>query len=177
MNERDKGFNGHGCFLRLRGRGRLLALLETLVLLTRLDIAPNGRFVPDTRDWPTFWAPLHQLAIRQIDRALDALHAAWQDYIRSRFDRTLRREYCLRYFSLLDLVLATRSERRDSCSWKHALRAVVGFECFGLTAPALGTQVLAACNMTKTLGLSGNHAYVLWPRTGSEPPVSGERLW
>jgi len=148
MNERDKGFNGHRCLLRLRGRGRLLALLEAPVLLTRLDIAPDGRFVPQTSDWPTFWAPVHQLANRQIDRALAALHAAWQDYIRSCFDRSLQRDYCFRYFSLLDLVLATHSEGQDSCSWKHALRAVVGFECFGLRAPALGTQVLAAGTTT-----------------------------
>jgi len=148
MNERGKGFNGHRCLLRLRGRGRLLALLEAPILVTSLDIAPDGRFVPETRDWPTFWAPVHQLANRQIDRALDALHAAWQDYIRSCFDWTLQREYCFRYFSLLDLVLATRSEGQDSCSWKHALRAVVGFECFGLRAPALDTQVLAAGTTT-----------------------------
>jgi hypothetical protein len=96
MNERGKDFNGHRCLLRLRGRGRLLALLEAPILVTSLDIAPDGRFVPETRDWPTFWAPVHQLANRQIDRALDALHAAWQDYIRSCFDRTLQREYCFR---------------------------------------------------------------------------------
>ena len=148
MNERDKGFNGHRCLLRLRGRGRLLALLEAPILVTSLDIAPDGRFVPETCDWPTFWAPVHQLVNRQIDRAVSALHVAWQDYIRSRFDRSLQREYCFRYFSLVDLVLATRSERQDSCSWKHALRAVVGFECFGLRAPALGTQVLAAGTTT-----------------------------
>ena len=148
MNERDKDFNGHKCLLRLRGRGRLVALLEALILVTSLDIAPDGRFVPQTCDWPTFWAPAHQLANREIDRALDALHAAWHDYIRSSFDRTLQREYCFRYFTLLDLVLATGSEGQDSCSWKHALRAVVGFECFGLRVPALGTQVLAAGTTT-----------------------------
>jgi hypothetical protein len=148
MNERDKGFNGHRCLLRLRGRGRLLALLEAPILVTSLDIAPDGRFVPQTCEWATFWAPVHQLANRQIDRALAALHAAWQDYIRSCFDWMLQREYCFRYFSLLDLMLATRSERQDSCSWKHALQAVVGFECFGLRAPSLGAQVLAAGTTT-----------------------------
>jgi len=145
MNERGNGFNRHRCLLRLRGRGRLLALLEAPVLLTRLDVASDGRLVPETQDWETFWAPVRQLANRQIDRALDALHAAWQNYIRSGFDRSLQREYCLRYFNLLDLVLATE---QDSCAWKHALRAVVGFECFGLKALALGPQVLAAGTTT-----------------------------
>lgn len=129
MNERGKGFNEHRNLLRLRGRGRLLALLEAPILVTSLDIAPDGRFIPETQDWETFWAPVRQLAKRQIDGALNALHAAWQDYIRSCFDRSLQREYCFRYFSLLDLVLATE---QGSCAWRHALRAVVGFECFGL---------------------------------------------
>jgi hypothetical protein len=145
MNERGKDFKGHRNLLRLRGRGRLLALLEDPVLLARLDVASDGRLVPETCDWPTFWAPVHQLADPQLDRALDALHAAWQDYIRSSFDRSLQREYCFRYFRLLDLVLATE---QDSCAWRHALRAVVGFECFGLRAPALGSQVLAAGTTT-----------------------------
>jgi len=148
MNERGKGFNEHRSLLRLRGRGRLLSLLEAPVLLTRLDIASDGRLVPETQDWETFWAPVRQLAKRQIDRALDALHAAWQDYIRSGFDRSLQREYCFRYFSLLDLVLAMRGQKQHSSPWEHALRAVVGFECFGLKAPALGSQVLAAGTAT-----------------------------
>ncbi len=148
LNERDKGFNGHRCLLRLGGRGRLLALLEVPILVTSLDIAPDGRFVPETRDWPTFWAPVHQLVNPQIDRAVSALHAAWQDYIRSRFDRSLQREYCFRYFRLLDLVMSMRSGGQHSRSWKHTLRAVVGFECFGLRAPAFGRQVLAAGTTT-----------------------------
>jgi hypothetical protein len=123
-------------------------LLEAPILLTRLDIAPDGRFVPETRDWPTFWAPVHQLINGQSDRALAALHAAWQDYIRSCFDRSLQREYCFRYFRLLDLVLAMRGEEQNSCSWKHALRTVVGFECFRLRAPVLGPQTLAAGTAT-----------------------------
>jgi len=148
--------------LRLRGRGRLLSLLERPVLLTGLNVAPDGRFVPETQDWESFWAPARELANRQIDHALERLHAAWQDYIRSRFDRSLQREYCFRYFSLLDIVLATPAGKRNSRSWKRALRAVVGFECFGIRAPTLGPNALAAGTTT-----ARNPCYLLaklrWP--------------
>ena len=36
---------------------------------------------------------------------------------------------------------------------------------------------LAACDMTKAMGLTGNYAYVLWPRESGEPQLGGERLW
>lgn len=144
--EREKSGFQHPrrSLLRLRGRGRLLALLEAPILVTSLDIAPDGRFVLETRDWPTFWAPVRQLANRQIDGAINALHAAWQDYIRSGFDRSLQREYSFQYFSLLDLLLSVRRDEQHSSSWNHALRTVVGFECFGLRARQVGAQVLAA---------------------------------
>jgi len=142
------GFNGHRNLLRVLGRGRLLSLLETPVLLTRLDVVPDGRFVPETRNWATFWEPVHQLANAQVDGALDSLHAAWRDYIRSRFHRSLQREYCFRYFSLLDLVLSAGGHGQHSSSWQRALRVVVSFECFGLRAPALGEEILAAGTTT-----------------------------
>jgi hypothetical protein len=123
-------------------------LFEQPILLARLNIAPDGRFVPKTQDWESFWVPARELANPQIDHALERLHAAWQDYIRSRFDRSLQREYCFRYFSLLDLVLATPAGKRNSRSWSRALRAVVGFECFGIRAPTLGPNALAAGTTT-----------------------------
>jgi hypothetical protein len=128
---------------RLRGRGRLLALLEAPTLISKLDVAHDGRLVPREIDWATFWAPLHRLSSPMIGDALSALHAAWQEYIRSRFNRSLQREYCFRYFRLLDLVLSAHKKEHSS-SWKRALRTLVGFECFGLRAPGLGSGVLAA---------------------------------
>lgn len=148
MSEQRRGFRDHRNLLRLRGRGRLLSLFEQPILLTRLNVAPDGRFVAETQDWESFWVPARELANPQIDHALERLHAAWQDYIRSRFDRSLQREYCFRYFSLLDTVLAAPVEQSNFCSWKRALRAVVGFECFGIRAPALGAGALAAGTMT-----------------------------
>ncbi len=148
MDGRKIAGNSHRHLLRLRGRGRLLALLEAPVLLTKLSVAPDGRFVPETQDWETFWAPVRQLANRQTDRALSALHGAWQGYVGAGFDQSLQREYCFRYFRLLNLVLSERREKQHSSSWKRALQAVVGFECFGLRAPGLGPEVLAAGTTT-----------------------------
>jgi len=148
VSGKKTGFGDRRNLLRLRGRGRLLCLIEQPILLTRLNVARDGRFVPETQDWESFWAPARELASPQIDHALERLHAAWQDYIRSRFDRSLQREYCFRYFSLLDLVLATPAGKRNSRSWKQALRAVVGFECFGIRAPTLGPKALAAGTTT-----------------------------
>lgn len=162
VSEQRTSLRNHRGLLRLRGRGRLLSLLEMPAILTRLNVAPDGRFVPEMQDWESFWAPAHELANPQIDHVLERLHASWQDYIRSRFDRSLQREYCLWYFSLLDLILATPVGRRDSLPWQRALRAVVGFECFGIRAPALGAEALAAGTMTLR-----NPCYVLaklrWP--------------
>jgi hypothetical protein len=148
MDGRKIAGNSHRHLLRLRGRGRLLALLEAPVLLTNLSVAPDGRFVPETQTWDTFWAPVRQLANRQIDGALGALYAAWQDYIRSRFDPPLQRDYCFRHFHLLELMLSWREELRYSYLWRRALRAAIGFECFRLSAPSLSPEVLAAGTTT-----------------------------
>jgi len=162
VSEQRTSLRDHRSLLRLRGRGRLLALLEMPVILTGLNVAPDGRFVAETQDWDSFWAPARELANPRIDHALERLHAAWQDYIRSRFDRSLQREYCFWYFSLLALVLAMSLGRRDSLRWKRALRTVVGFECFSIRAPTLGPQALAAGTTT-----ARNPCYLLaklrWP--------------
>jgi hypothetical protein len=41
---------------------------------------------------------------------------------------------------------------------------------------AFSLHKLAACDMTKAMGLAGNYAYVLWPRDCEDPPLGGERL-
>jgi hypothetical protein len=38
-------------------------------------------------------------------------------------------------------------------------------------------HALVAHDLTKAQGLTGNRAYVLWPRNGNEPWLGGERLW
>jgi hypothetical protein len=36
---------------------------------------------------------------------------------------------------------------------------------------------VAVSDVTKTLGLSSNHAYLLWPRDSEQPQLGGERIW
>jgi hypothetical protein len=148
--------------LRLRGRGRLLTLIERPEVLTRLNVAPDGRLVAETQDWECFWASVRELSDPQIERALLRLHGVWREYIGSRFERSLQREYCLRYFSLLDLLLAMLVEQRASHSWKRALRTVVGFECFAISSLADDQETLAAGTTTVR-----NPSYLLaklkWP--------------
>jgi hypothetical protein len=38
-------------------------------------------------------------------------------------------------------------------------------------------RTLAALDITKAMGLTGNYAYVLWPRERPAPNLEGERLW
>lgn len=137
-----------GSLLRHRGRGRLLSALETPALLTRVDVAPDERLLLETQDWVTYWAPVMRFGSSEIDRALAALHVAWQDYIRSHFDRSAQRDYCFRYFTLLDLVSLRHRMSGYSTSWLCALRAVACFECFGLRARAPARQVVAAGTTT-----------------------------
>jgi hypothetical protein len=105
---------------------------------------------------------VHWLGSPQIDRALRQLGTVWQKYIASSFDPSLMREYCFRYFSLLDAVLSARDKLSASPLWQRALRAVLGFECFTINEGALGPEGGAAGTTTHR-----NPCYLLaklkWP--------------
>ena len=64
-----------GNLLRHPGRGRLLSVLETPALLTRVDVASDGRLQLETQDWVTYWAPVMQLDDAEIDRTATGLPA------------------------------------------------------------------------------------------------------
>lgn len=127
---------------RVRGRGLLLSILEKEILLTRIKVLDNGSFVTETKDWDSYWKPLQEMKNRELDNHLYALHFAWRDYIRSGFNAVLRREFCFRYFSLLDAILSIHSD--DNQSWLDALHTALGFECFGITSLASDSEVLSA---------------------------------
>jgi hypothetical protein len=42
---------------------------------------------------------------------------------------------------------------------------------------AFSLQQIAAHDMTRAMGLTGNYAYVLWPKGRREPQLEGERIW
>ncbi len=42
---------------------------------------------------------------------------------------------------------------------------------------AFSLQEIAVRDMTEPMGLTGNYAYVLWPRANSAPHLAGKRIW
>jgi len=64
------------------------------------------------------------------------------------FDPSLMREYCFRYFALLDAVLSARDKLSASPLWQRALQTVLGFECFTINEVAFGSEGGAAGTTT-----------------------------
>jgi len=135
--------------VRVHGRGLFLSILERDCLLTRIKVFPDGHFATETKDWSSYWQPLSNLGCEEVEDSLNALYSAWCDYIQAGFSSLLRREFCFRYFSLLDILLSNCREASFSPSWVHALQTALGFECFGITpadsdleVPAAGTSTL-----------------------------------
>jgi hypothetical protein len=127
---------------------RLRSAFEAPALITRLDTSWRGTFTPRTRSWADYWRPVHWLGSPQMDRALRQFGGVWQEYIASSFDPSLAREYCFRYFSLLDAVLSARDKLSASPLWQRALQAVLGFECFTINEGAFGPEGGAAGTTT-----------------------------
>lgn len=133
--------------LRVHGRGLLLSILEKETILIRIKVLDDGRFTAETKDWDSYWQPLSDLNNKESEDALGALHFAWRNYLRSEFDSLLRREFCFRYFSLLDILLSIM-EYDATQSWLHALHTTLGFECFGITAATSDSEVFGAGTCT-----------------------------
>jgi hypothetical protein len=95
----------HGRLSRILARGRLLAALEREALVTHVGV-DGDRLKIHVQDWGAYWRPLVSVTDAESSRALEQLHQAWKQYIGSRFDRSPQREYCYRYFLLLERVLA-----------------------------------------------------------------------
>ena len=132
---------------RTHGRGMILSTLEKETILTRINIIDDERFILETMDWNSYWQPLYKLGCLKVEENLNALHFAWHGYIRSRFNSTLRQDFCFRYFSLLDVILSKYSES-DVMPWLKVLQTVLGFECFGITSSASEPEVLSAGTCT-----------------------------
>jgi hypothetical protein len=127
---------------------RLRSAFEAPALTTRLDLSWRGTLVPQTRSWADYWRPVTRLGDSRMDRALRQLGDAWQKYIASSFDPSEVREYCFRYFSLLDAVLSAPDKLSASPLWHRALQAVLGFECFTINEGTFGQESGAAGTTT-----------------------------
>ncbi|MHB8105615.1 MAG: hypothetical protein ACYDG5_08805, partial [Dehalococcoidales bacterium] len=71
----------------------------------------------------------------------------WCYYIRSGFNSTLRKEFCFRYFVLLDVIISNFLKTNADHSWVDALQTTLGFECFGITNSS-NDEVLGAGTCT-----------------------------
>jgi hypothetical protein len=76
--------------VRVHGRGLFLSILEKEVILTRVKVFDDGRFITETKDWSSYWKPLYELGHKEAEDSLDALHSVWRDYLRSGFSLLLR---------------------------------------------------------------------------------------
>jgi len=149
-------------------RGRLLRLLESERVITRVVIEAQARLLIEHQDWKEYWLPVTQIG--QADHLLDSLGDIWSAYVQGGFPPELRRDYCYHYFQLLDMALEWRLAAPDSESTAAALRSVLGFECFGISN-AGGSSVLAAGTSTVR-----NPAYLLTKVRAPDTLDSGEHL-
>ncbi len=134
--------------LRIHGRGLLLSILEKETILTRIGVFDGRRFTVETEDWSSYWQSLHKLGQREVEESLDALHSAWREHLRSGFGVPLRKEFCYRYFSLLDVLLSVYTESNAAQSCLQALQTALGFECFGIVSVTTDGEVLGAGTCT-----------------------------
>lgn len=123
-------------------------VFETPVLTARLDACYDGSFAPSVQSWADYWLPVQRLGDSRISGSVQKLKSAWQQYIASSFDPALAREYCLRYFSLLDAVLSEGTEWSFPSPRHRALQAVLGFECFTVNGGPCGPEGGAAGTTT-----------------------------
>ena len=126
----------------------LLTTLETEALLTTVKVDSGGHLALETEDWDEYWKPLQDMRNVGLIEALSGLRSSWSTYIRNHFRKDFRREFCFRYFRLLDQMLYDQEVVRTSEAWTHALQAVLGFECFIVTSPDLDGRAVAAGTTT-----------------------------
>ena len=106
--------------VRVHRRGQIISILEKETILTGIKVFDDWRFTIEAEDWSSYWQPLYKLGYKKVEENLNALYFAWRDYLRSRFNSTMRQEFCFRYFSLLNLLLSVHSESDATQSWINA---------------------------------------------------------
>ncbi len=121
-------------------------MLRRDVLVIGLRVMPDSSIEVETTDWNSYWKPLSQLHSEEIEKALTLLHEAWARYIRSGFQEG-RREFCRRYFLLLDLVIR-EYKYMPNADVRSALRATLSFECIAIRSSFSAEETLGAaiCN-------------------------------
>jgi hypothetical protein len=137
--------NPVGSVARIYGRGKLLSILEKELILTKVIVVNNNRFILKVLDWNFYWRPLYQLGLFEIEDKLEKLHFAWSSYIQSHFDITFQKDYCYRYFDLLGKLISDFQQADHQ--WAIALQTILGFECFGISGQP-NEEVIGAATCT-----------------------------
>lgn len=137
--------NPVGTVARTYGRGKLLSILEKELVLSNVIVINNDRFIPKVIDWNSYWQPLYQLGLFEIEDRLKKLHFSWRSYIQSHFSTNFQREYCFCYFDLLGKIIS--SFQTGDYRWVIALQTTLGFECFGISEQ-LNKEVICAAPCT-----------------------------
>ena len=135
---------------RALGRGRLLATLEKVTLVTGVTIGQGGQVSLETKEWEEYWRPLKTWQFRSVRQGLEALQNSWSAYVKRSFPPDLRREFCLTYFRLLDqlLSLANTEDAVANIDMKRALQLTLGFECFAIRTDPSDASTIAAGTTT-----------------------------
>lgn len=132
---------------RSRCRGAILSALESEKIVLSLTVGAKGRFALETTSWPDYWREVaHDSS--DVFKLVDNLHQTWRSYIRSGLAVGLRREYCFRYFLLLDFLLDEFTNDPRSPSKKAALNRALSFECFSIKEPGNESRIMAAGTST-----------------------------
>ncbi|UCD56755.1 MAG: hypothetical protein JSV16_13140 [Candidatus Hydrogenedentota bacterium] len=153
---------------KILNRGQLLRALESKCVITKIISSPQGRFAVERRGWEEYWAPVGRIS--ETAYLLDSLEDVWSAYIEGGFPAELRRNYCYRYFRLLDRILKWRLAKPESEEISAALSCVLGFECFGIST-ADSDSVSAAATSTMR-----NPSYLLTKLRSPKVLDSGEHL-
>lgn len=99
-------------------------VLQSDQLIANLSVCHDGRIDIETIDWDDYWCRF-EVCGKQWVEYLDAIKVARSFYIKSGYDLRAATAYSQTYFALLrELVL------QPNCP--DILRAILGFECFGV---------------------------------------------
>jgi len=113
---------------------RILEALERESLIHQVCISPHGHVTCSTCSWREHWSAIYDLQEVGILDAVEELHRIWRAYIGSSFPQGLQREYCFRYFVLIDTILEAAGAGLNASAFRRALRSALSFECFSIRA-------------------------------------------
>jgi hypothetical protein len=151
--ELNRPVPNRGAARKVWNRAQLLRILGSKRLMTHIGIDATGPLVIRECEWDEYWQQV-KMSVGAKGK-LEELEHAWRTHIDSGFDKSLLREYCLRYFDLLHTV----TESRLACPEIEAaavLRNVLAFETCGVSFRGQHDRIAAAATCTLR-----NPAYLL----------------